>query len=137
MGKFSHFLKAIFGASCLTPDGNDYRRNSDERQRRKGNRHFIAMYKFAGAVCEAVGSGADRLMLEIALEIIGESNNRSVALLGSFFQRFAENCVQVASELAADLFRSGSTFLSSDRAIRRSNRVRGSRRFGIHDRLNQ
>ena len=81
------------------------------------------MYKFAGAVCEAVRSGADWLVLQIMLKILGERDDRSVALLGSFFQRFVENCVEVASELAAELFRRSSTSLSSDGAICRSNNV--------------
>ena len=80
-------------------EGHDRGQGEDRRGGRPEDPR-VAAHELPGPVGHGIGTGEDRLLGEVAAQVLGQGGDRGVALLGAFLQGLGDDGVEVAPQLA-------------------------------------
>ncbi len=88
-----------FGGQPLRVE-RDLPAKQQDDHRDRADRAPVAAGEFSGAITERVGTGGDRLVFEVAPQIVREFADRRVSLGRILLERLGENGLEVAAHAA-------------------------------------
>src|SRR5207237_965895 len=118
VGQLSHLMKTVFGAPGLTLHAHNRSCNSNQHKQHNPHAQFVAANELCRAIGHAIRPGADRLLSQIAAEVITESRNRVVPFGWVLFQGLTNNGVQISAKLTAKLIWSSASLCRCELACR-------------------